>query len=110
MQAVVQAAPSDELFFETYDLLLERFTIALFIYVSSTSLASQFKILDVLLLPQTVPIRGHAVFLARAFARCLSVSEAEVLIWVALDRFLRLLQDAERSGPPYRNFPGHREY
>jgi hypothetical protein len=27
-----------------------------------------------------------------------------VLIWVALDRFLRLLRDAERSGPPVPKF------
>jgi hypothetical protein len=40
-------------------------------------LASLLGILDVLLLPQTVPIRGHAA-LARTFARCLSTSEAEL--------------------------------
>jgi hypothetical protein len=31
-------------------------------------------------------------------------SEAEVLIWVALDPFLRLLRDAEESGRPVPKF------
>src|ERR1700722_8505483 len=45
-------------------------------------------------------------FLARTFARCLSVCDAEMLIWVALDRFLRPLRDPEESGPPGPKFSG----
>ena len=95
MQAVAQTALSDEFFFEAYDLLLERFyNRALYMCLLDLLLASLLKILDVLLLPQTLPIRGHAVFfLARTFARYLSVSD------VALDRSsLRPLPDTEETG------------
>ena len=63
MHAVAQAALPDELFLEVYDLLLERFyNRALYMSLLDLLLASLLKILDVLLLPQTVSIRGHAIF------------------------------------------------
>jgi len=44
-------------------------------------------------------------FLARTFARCLSVFGRRVLIWVALDRFLRPLREEEESRPPVPKYP-----
>ena len=63
MRAVAQAALPDDLFLESYDLPLERFyNRALDMSLLDLLLASLLKILDVLLLPQALPIRGHTVF------------------------------------------------
>jgi len=69
-------------------------------------LASLLKILDVLLLPQTVPIHGHAIFGEDLCALFVRFRRRGVDLGHSGSFLLRPLRDTEESGPPVPKFSG----